>query len=194
MHDKLHATASDSLLITGGSGGVGGFAIQLARHLGLETIITTCSAKNMGYVRQLGATRVIDYEAEDPLARVLELTEGRGVTLAIDTVGPDNDLISANALAFEGQMVELVSVVAPQRYRDAFARGLTFHQLSLGAAHRNGPAAKAGLVAAGKAFTELVERGIIGAPALETIPIDGVAHALREMLKQRTRGKIVMVW
>ena len=124
--------------------------------------------------------------------RVLAITEGLGVSIGLDAVGPDNDILVADALAFEGRMVELVGVVRPERYHDAFIKGLTFHQVSLGAGHRNRKAAVEKLVAAGKAFTKLVEQGYIKVPVLETISLDEVPSALREMLKQRTRGKIVM--
>lgn len=192
--DKLHATASDSLLVIGGSGGVGSFAVQIARHLGLTTVIATCSAANVEYVKSLGATHAIDYASADPVAAVMEITNGRGVTLAIDTVGANNDISAANSLAFDGQMVELVDVVRPARYREPFGRGLTFHQISLGSAgYRGGPAGMAALVAAGSSFSSLLESGAIRPPALRTIPIDATGPALVEMLGQRTRGKIVMV-
>ena len=192
LNDRLQATAADSLLIAGGAGGVGGFAIQTAKLLGLKTIIATCSAKNSSYVSQLGATHTINYQEENVVGLVLAITEGLGVSIGLDAVGPDNDILVANALAFEGRMVELVDVVRPERYQDAFMKGLTFHQLNLGAGHRNGKAAKERMVAAGRAFSELVEQGHIKVPVLDTVSLDEVPSALREMLKQRTRGKIVM--
>ena len=192
LNDKLQATAADSILIAGGAGGVGGFAIQTAKLLGLKIIIVTCSAKNSSYVSQLGATHFINYQEEDVVGRVRAITEGLGVSTGLDAVGPDNDILVANALAFEGRMVELVSVVRPERYQDAFMKGLTFHQLSLGAGHRNGKVALEEMVAAGRAFSKLVEEGHVKVPVLDTIPLEKVPSALREMLKQRTRGKIVM--
>ena len=122
LNDKLRATAADSILIAGGAGGVGGFAIQTAKLLGLKTIIATCSVKNSSYVSQLGATHVINYQEEDVVGRVLAITDGLGVSTGLDAVGPDNDVLVANSLTFEGRMVELVSVVRPERYRDAFMR------------------------------------------------------------------------
>lgn len=191
--DKLHARPADSLLVIGGSGGVGGFAIQIARHLGLTTIIATCSTSNVEYVRSLGASHVVDYTSADAAAAVMEITSGRGVTLAIDTVGANNDIAAANALAYDGQMVELVDVVRPSRYHEPFGRALTFHQLSLGSAgYRGGAAGMAALIAAGTSFSALLESGAIRPPALQMIAIHEVGPALVEMLKQRTRGKIVM--
>ena len=64
IEDTAHLKAGQTVLIQGGAGGVAGIAVQLAKHLG-ATVITTASAGNHGYVRSLGADRVIDYNAED---------------------------------------------------------------------------------------------------------------------------------
>ena len=193
IHDKLRANAQDSILITGGSGGVGSFAIQIAQYLGLKTIIATCSAKNREYVISLGATDVIDYHAENISERVLQITGRRGVTLGLDTVGADNDIAVANALAYEGRMVELVDTLRPAEYKDAFQKGLGFQQLSLGSGHRYGKPAQQAMVEAGTAFSALVEQGLIRVTNLTTISMPEVAPALDEMLAQRTVGKIVML-
>ncbi len=190
--DKLHIHEHDSVLVAGGSGGVGGFAVQLAAYFGLETIIATCSRANQQYVKGLGATHVIDYENEDVVSRVLEITHQKGVSVGLDTVGPGNDRIVANALKFEGQMVELVDLVRPAEYNDAFMKGLSFHQLSLGAGHRNGAEAKAQMVASGAALSDLLERGELGVPVLQTLSMDELSSVLSEMLNQRTVGKLVV--
>ncbi len=64
IEDTLHLKAGETILIQGGAGGVAGFAIELAKHIG-ATVITTASAKNHDYVRKLGADRAIDYNKED---------------------------------------------------------------------------------------------------------------------------------
>ncbi len=194
LHDKLRADEHDSILITGGSGAVGSFAIQIAKHLGLQTIIATCSAQNSEYVSKLGATHVIDYRSEDVLKRVMQITGLQGVTLGLDTVGSGNDITVANALAFEGQMVELVDTIKPSEYKDAFQRGLSFHQFSLGSGHRYGKSAQAALVAAGKAFSALVEQEIIKVQISRKIALDEVGEALSEILTQHNVGKTVMVF
>ena len=74
-----------------------------------------------------------------------------------------------------------------------FSRGLSFHQLSLGSGHRNGTAALRALVAAGAAFSNQLEAGVIAVSQLSTIDIDHVGDALNAMLEQHTVGKIVMV-
>ena len=64
IEDTAHLKSGETILIQGGAGGVAGFAVQLAKHLG-ATVITTASAGNHAYVRGLGADRVIDYNTED---------------------------------------------------------------------------------------------------------------------------------
>jgi NADPH:quinone reductase-like Zn-dependent oxidoreductase len=64
IEDTAHLKAGQTILIQGGAGGVAGFAVQLAKHLGAK-VITTASAGNHAYVRSLGADQVIDYNAED---------------------------------------------------------------------------------------------------------------------------------
>jgi NADPH:quinone reductase-like Zn-dependent oxidoreductase len=64
IEDTAHLKAGETILIQGGAGGVAGFAVQLAKHLGAK-VITTASAGNHAYVRSLGADQAIDYNAED---------------------------------------------------------------------------------------------------------------------------------
>jgi hypothetical protein len=76
-------------------------------------------------------------------------------------VGFGNDRIVADSLAYEGEMASIVETVEPKNYANAFQRALSFHQLSLGAGHRNGDKGRAALVRAGTAFTKLLEKGEI---------------------------------
>lgn len=64
IEDTANLKRGETILIQGGAGGVAGFAIELAKHIG-ATVITTASARNHDYVRKLGADRVIDYNKED---------------------------------------------------------------------------------------------------------------------------------
>jgi NADPH:quinone reductase-like Zn-dependent oxidoreductase len=83
IEDTAHLKAGQTILIQGGAGGVAGFAVQLAKHLG-ATVITTASASNHPYVRGLGADKVIDYNKDDftaigPVCDVVFDTVGGGV-------------------------------------------------------------------------------------------------------------------
>ena len=83
IEDTAQLEADQSILIQGGAGGVAGFGVQLAKHLG-ATVIATASASNHPYVRSLGADQVIDYNAQDfteigPVCDVVFDTVGGGV-------------------------------------------------------------------------------------------------------------------
>src|SRR5215475_88651 len=80
IEDTAQLKAGQTILIQGGAGGVAGFSIQLAKHLGAG-VITTASAINHPYVRSLGADRVIDYNTEDFIAI------GSICDVVFDTVG-----------------------------------------------------------------------------------------------------------
>lgn len=64
LEDTAHLAAGQTILIQGGAGGVAGFAVQLARHVGAR-VIATASAGNFAYVKSLGADQVIDYNNDD---------------------------------------------------------------------------------------------------------------------------------
>ena len=82
IEDTLKLRAGERILIQGGAGGVASFAIQLAKHLGAR-VITTASAANLSYLRDLGADQVIDYNATDFTKAV------SNCDAVFDTVGGD---------------------------------------------------------------------------------------------------------
>ena len=82
VEDTLKLKAGETILIQGGAGGVASFAIQLAKHLGAR-VITTASAANHDYLRQIGADEIIDYNAVDFTKVVTDCDA------VFDTVGGD---------------------------------------------------------------------------------------------------------
>ena len=87
IEDTAQLEAGQTILIQGGAGGVAGFGVQLAKHLG-ATVTATASASNHPYVRSLGADQVIDYKAQDfteigPVCDVVFDTVGGGVEQAL---------------------------------------------------------------------------------------------------------------
>jgi NADPH:quinone reductase-like Zn-dependent oxidoreductase len=98
LEDTAKLKAGETILIQGGAGGVAGFGIQLAKHLG-ATVITTASARNHDYVRRLGADRAIDYNKED-FAKVVSDCD-----VVFDTVGGDVQVRSYGVLKPGGRLV-----------------------------------------------------------------------------------------
>jgi len=109
IEDTARLKAGEIILIQGGAGGVAGFAVQLAKHLG-ATVIATASAGNHAYVRGLGADQVIDYNAED-FTKI-----GPVCDVVFDTVGGDKVRAgSYKVLKPGGRLVWIAPAEGPAR-------------------------------------------------------------------------------
>jgi len=100
LFDFADIKQGDKVLIHAGSGGVGSFAIQLAKSLG-AWVATTCSTKNVEFVKSLGADKVIDYRNED-FRQVLA-----DMDIVFDTLGGDIQKQSYDVLKEEGVLVSI---------------------------------------------------------------------------------------
>ncbi len=105
LHEKLELTEGETLLIHAASGGVGRFAVQLARLAGAQ-VIGTASAANHDAVRELGAAEVIDYSDQDFVDRV-RISYPGGVDAVLDLVGGDTLERSAEVLADGGRIASV---------------------------------------------------------------------------------------
>ena len=100
--------AGESILIHGGSGGIGLAAIQLAKVHGSATVYTTAgSDEKCAYCRQMGADVALDYRRQDWAAEVWQLTNKRGVDVILDMVGGDYVMKNIRSLALEGRLVQI---------------------------------------------------------------------------------------
>src|SRR3954451_18779824 len=102
VEDSLKLKSGETILIQGGAGGVASFAIQLAKHIGAR-VITTASAKNASYLRELGADEVIDYNTTDFTKAV------NNVDAVFDTVGGDVTMRSFAVLKPGGRAAFIAS-------------------------------------------------------------------------------------
>ena len=121
--------AEHSALVHAAAGGVGLILCQWARHIGATVIGTAGSAEKAELAQRNGADHVILYREEDVVARVKELTDGRGVNVVYDAVGKDTYQASLDSLAPLGMFVNygnasgLAPAVQPQ---DLMQRGSLF--------------------------------------------------------------------
>jgi len=102
IEDTLQLARGETILIQGGAGGVAGFAIQIAKHIGAR-VVTTASAANHAYVRGLGADEVIDYRSEDFTRKV------SACDAVFDTVGGEVALKSFAVLRPGGRAAFIAS-------------------------------------------------------------------------------------
>lgn len=187
---RLHVAEDHAVLVTGGAGGVGGHAVQLASLAGAH-VFATASAHNAEHVRGLGAEEVIDYRNEDVAARVRELTGGRGVDAVVDTVGSDSATANLALLAHGGGLVAIagrpdLAAVAP------FTTAPSVHEIALGAAYSSGDhRARADLAVMLTRLLTLVADGRLAPMLTRTVALEEVPAALDELAGRHVRGKLV---
>jgi len=97
--------AGETILVHGGSSGIGTTAIQIAKSLGATVIVTAGSDAKCAACVKLGAARAINYKTEDYAAVAKEMTGGKGVNVILDMVGGDYIARDIAALAPEGRLV-----------------------------------------------------------------------------------------
>lgn len=190
LHRKMHVQKGKTILIHGGAGGVGGFAVQLARVAGLK-IIATCSKHNNKFVKDLGAEEVIDYQHQDVVEAVKKLTRDRGVDYILDTVSSENATASLDALAYNGA-VACVAGLPDISNVQPFVRGISIHEVALGGAYlTDDVAGQEELAKIGIEFGAMVSKGQIKPMLEEVITLEDIPDALIRLSMRHVRGKIV---
>ena len=104
VFERAGLKGSETLLIQGGSSGIGVTAIQMARAFGHRVFVTAGSAEKCTACEKLGASRAINYRTEDFVAVVKELTGGKGVDVILDMVGGDYVPRELACLADDGRL------------------------------------------------------------------------------------------
>lgn len=190
LHRKLRVQPGKTILILGGAGGVGGFAVQLAKLAGLD-IIATCSRHNIKFVQDLGAQHVIDYQAEDVQKKVNIITKERGVDYIVDTVGSESSTAALKMLAFGGGIASVaglpdITTIEP------FRKAISVHEVALGAAYVSGDEnALEDLARVGMEFGALAGKGQIKPMVEEIVTFEDIPEALVRLSMRHVRGKIV---
>lgn len=117
---------NQTILIHGGAGGVGIPTIQIAKAMG-ATIYTTARKVHHPFLLELGADYVIDYENQDYIHAISQLTNNKGVDVIIDTIGGNTLSDSGKILNQMGQVVTLVDIEKPQNLIEAWGKNATYH-------------------------------------------------------------------
>ncbi|QLA83741.1 NAD(P)H-quinone oxidoreductase [Acidovorax sp. JMULE5] len=105
VFDRGHLQAGESLLVQGGTSGIGVTAVQLARAFGATVIATAGSDEKCAACLQLGAHEAINYKTQDFVAEANRITQGKGVDVVLDMVAGDYVAREVQCLAEDGRIV-----------------------------------------------------------------------------------------
>jgi len=194
LHDRARIAAGQQVLIHGGAGGVGHVAIQLAVAAGARVCTTVSSAEKAAFARAFGAERCINYHEETVADAVLEWTDGRGVDIALDTVGPAVFQQTIPLVAQYGDLVTILDPSAALNLKEARLRNLRLSlTLMLTPQLRDLPAALAHQGDILNRCAELIERGKLRIVVSKTFPLAQAADAHRQIELGHVTGKLALV-
>ena len=192
--ERARLKEGERLLIQAGAGGVGTFAIQLAKHVGAH-VTATAGSSNQDFLRSLGADRVVDYTRE-------RFEDAGPYDVVYD--GVSGDLVERGILSLApgGRYVGLVQVADVEAYmsiglpepiaKAAAAAALKFGELARAQGGEfHGPLTRPDGAQLGE-IARLVDQGVLKAVVDKVFPLDQLAAAYAAVATGRTRGKVVI--
>ena len=184
----------ETLLVHGGSSGIGTMAIQLAKALGARVAVTAGSAEKLDACRALGADVAISYKDEDFVERVREETDGRGADVVLDNMGAKYLGRNVDALATAGRLV-VIGLMGGRRGELDLGTLLSKRGAVIATSLRARPAEeKAAIVAAVREHVwPLVEDGTVRPVIHQTYPLAEAAQAHRDMEASGHIGKLLLL-
>ena len=185
--------AGETLLVHGGTSGIGVAAIQIAKALGARVFCTVGTPEKAGAAQKLGADAAIDYRRRDFMVEVSKLTEGRGVDVILDMVGGPYIERNLRSLALEGRLVQIAFMQTAKVEVDwmpLMLRRLTFTGSTLRARSAEEKARLSRAVQDN--VWPMVEDGRVQAVIDRVFPLDSAAEAHRRMESSDHVGKILL--
>jgi NADPH2:quinone reductase len=185
--------AGETLLIHGGSSGIGTMAIQLAKAFGAKVIVTVGSQDKADACLKLGADHAINYKTADFVAATREITGGTGVNLILDMVGGDYIEKNYDAAAIDGRIVQIAFLGGPKAT-------VNFAKLMMKRLHHTGstlrprsPEDKDAMVSAIEAkVMPLIRAGKVKPLMDSSFPLRDAVKAHQRMETSQHIGKIVL--
>ena len=183
----------DHVLFHAAAGGVGLLACQWARHLGLQLIGTAGSDEKCTLAREHGAAHAINYRTEDFVARVKEITGGRGVKVVYDSIGKDTFERSLDCLQPFGLMASFGNAsgpVPPFAIGTLAAKGSLYVTRATLFTHI---ATRETTQAMADELFAVVQSGAVKVRIDQRYPLAEVAQAHRELEARKTTGSSVLL-
>ncbi len=193
VFERGRLLAGETLLVHGGSSGIGTTAIQLGKAFGARVIVTAGSREKCDACRRLGADLAINYNTEDFVALSKQATQGRGVELILDMVGGDYVGRNYEAAAVEGRIVQIAFQASSKVTLDLMRlmlKRLTHTGSTLRARAVEDKAAIARAVE--RNVLPLLESGRVKPPIDSTFPLSQANAAHARMESGKHIGKIVL--
>ena len=195
VFDRARLQPGETLLVHGGSSGIGVTAIQMAKAWGATVLTTVGSAEKAAACRALGADHAIDYKAQDFVAEALRLTGGKGVDVVLDMVAGEYVGRDIKCLAEDGRIVIIAVQGGVQSSVDAglvLRRRLTI----TGSTLRPRPVAFKAQIAASlrKTAWPWLESGAVKPVIHQVFPAAEAARAHELMESNKHIGKLVLAW
>lgn len=193
VYDRGRLKPGETLLVQGGSSGIGVTAIQMAKAMGNRVIATAGSDEKCAACVRLGADKAINYRTQDFLAEVLAATGGKGVNVVLDMVGGDYVPKELKCLADEGRLVFIAFLRGPKTELD-INEVMRRRLVLTGSTLRPRPVEFKGAVARSlrEQVWPLIEAGKIRPVVFKTFPLDEAAEAHRLMESSQHIGKLVL--
>jgi putative PIG3 family NAD(P)H quinone oxidoreductase len=193
VFDRGHLKPGESILVHGGSSGIGTTAIQLAKARGSRVFATAGSAAKCAACRALGAEHAINYRETDFVAAIRDLTAGKGVDVILDIIGGEDFQRNLESLALEGRLVhigQLGGAKAQINLTPVLRNRLTITGSTL--RPRSVPEKAVIAAAVHEHVWPLFESGEIRVPIHQTFPLREAAEAHRVMEASSHIGKLVL--
>lgn len=186
--------ANDSFLVHGGTSGIGVMATQLARAMGATAFSTAGSLEKCQASERLGAKRAINYKDEDFVARIKQLTQGRGVDVILDMIGGDYLVRNLETLAPGGRHVSIATQHGVRGEIDLLAVMMKRLVVTGSTLRSRSAAEKAALTAAvERVVWPLIAAGTVRPIVDSTFPLSQAAEAHRRMASSAHIGKILLL-
>lgn len=195
LFDRAQLQAGQTVLIHGGSSGIGITAIQMAKAAGAQVIVTAGSAEKCAACLQLGADHAINYREQDFVEQVKTLTQGKGVHAVLDMVAGSYVARNVDCLATDGKLL----IIAVQGGKDASFNAVTvlMRRISImGTTLRSQPHAFKAAIARNLRQTvwPWLEAGKIRPVVHATFAATQAAEAHALMESGQHIGKIILTW